>query len=359
MSADPDCHVVRATAGTRKLRVAAVQAPPVFLDLDASVDRALELIARAAAAGAEIVAFPETWLPGYPAWVFGTAAWDHPGAKRAYARLLDNAVTVPGEAVSRLCRAAAAHGLQVVIGANERDVRFSRGSLYNSLLFITADGTLAGVHRKLMPTHAERIIWAPGDGSTLTVVETPEARIGGLVCWEHWMPLARFAMHALGEQVHVAAWPEGSHVTELASLSYAFEGRCYVIAASPWVTRADIPAEFELADAIDEAFGLSPADDVVNSGGSGIAGPDGRWVAGPVYGRPDIVCATIDLARIAEEQQVLDTAGHYNRPDVFRLNIDTRPRPAVRWLTDDHPRADLRECAGDQPRTPDDKTTDD
>jgi predicted amidohydrolase len=158
------------------------------------------------------------------------------------------------------------------------------------------------------------------------------------------MPLTRFAMHAQGEQVHVAAWPEGSYVTELASLSYAFEGRCYVVAASPYMTRADIPEGFELAGAIDDAFGLGADDQVINDGGSGVAGPDGRWLAGPVYGRPEIVCAEIDLQRIAEEQQVFDAAGHYNRPDVFSLSVDTEAKPPINW------RAGPPEDAMDAPR---------
>jgi len=237
-----------------RFAVAAVQAAPVFLDLEASVDKAVDLIAEAASAGALLVAFPETWLPGYPAWIFGAAGWENPASKRAYARLARNAVTVDGDAVRRLRETAARHGVEVVIGINERDASYSRGTMYNSLLFIGADGALLGVHRKLMPTHAERILWAAGDGSTLSVFETPLGRVGGLVCWEHWMPLARFAMHAQGEQVHVAAWPEGTYITELASLAYAFEGRCYVVVASPFVTREDLPEDFELTAVLDEAF---------------------------------------------------------------------------------------------------------
>ncbi len=324
-------------AGDSRLTVAAVQAAPVFLDLAASVDKAVGLIGDAASAGARLVAFPETWLPGYPAWIFGAAGWEDPASKRAYARLARNAVTVDGDAVATLRRAAAAHAVEVVIGVNERDSLYSRGTLYNSLLFIGADGALAGVHRKLVPTHAERILWAPGDGSTLSVFETPLGRVGGLVCWEHWMPLARFAMHAQGEQIHVAAWPEGSYVTELASLTYAFEGRCFVIAASPFMTRADIPKDFELAGALAEAFEDQDGDGIINPGGSGVAGPDGRWVAGPVYGSEQLVLASIDLDRIAEEQQVLDTAGHYNRPDVFSLRVDRRARPPVTWRTEQTP----------------------
>jgi predicted amidohydrolase len=204
-----------------------------------------------------------------------------------------------------------------------------------------------------MPTHAERIVWAPGDGSTLGVVDTPIGRLGGLICWEHWMPLARFAMHAQGEQIHVAAWPEGTYVTEMASLSYAFEGRCFVIAASPYMTRADLPCGFELEDVLGEAFGLGD-DDIINPGGSGVAGPDGRWLVGPVYGHATIVLAELDLARIAEEQQVFDAAGHYNRPDVFHLSVDTRANSPVRWRADrpeDAQEATYPGLSTDQPPT--------
>jgi predicted amidohydrolase len=311
--------------------VAAVQAAPVFLDRDATVAKAARLIADAATGGARLVAFPETWVPGYPGWIFGAAGWEDPASKRAYARLQRNAVEIPSPAVTTLCHAAAEHGVQVVIGVNELDAAYSRGTLYNSQLFITADGVLAAVHRKLMPTHAERIVWGLGDGSTLHVLETPLGRIGGLICWEHWMPLARFALHARGEQVHVAAWPEGSYVTELASRAYAFEGRCFVISANPFMTVADLPADFELSTSMAAAFDDDAPEGVINSGGSGVVAPDGQWVVGPVYGEERLVYADIDLSRIAEEQQVLDTAGHYNRPDVFALTVDTRPRHPLSW----------------------------
>ena len=322
---------------TATYRVAAVQAAPAFLDLEATVEKAARLIGDAAGGGARLVAFPETWVPGYPGWIFGAAGWEDPASKRAYARLQRNAVEVPGVAVDALRRSAAEHGVQVVIGINERDGAYSRGTLYNSQLFIAADGSLAAVHRKLMPTHAERIVWGMGDGSALHVLDTPLGRVGGLICWEHWMPLTRFALHARGEQVHVAAWPEGSYVTELASRAYAFEGRCFVIAASPFMTVDDLPADFELSPAMAAAFDEGVPEGVINPGGSGVIGPDGQWIVGPVYGGEQIVYTEIDLGRIAEEQQVLDTAGHYNRPDVFSLSVDTRPRRPVSWTgaTDD------------------------
>jgi nitrilase len=307
--------------------VAAVQAAPVFLDRDATLDKAVALIQEAAGEGASLVTFPETWIPGYPSWIYHAAEWDEPRSKRTFARLLANSVQVPSPATDALCAAAREADVHVVVGIHERDSDFSTGTIYNSLLFISPEGEILGTHRKLVPTHAERIVWGRGDGSTLHVFETPLGRLGGLICWEHWMPLTRFAMHAKGEQIHVAAWPDADEVHHLASRHYAFEGRCYVVCVGSYTTAADLPEDFELADAMGVAD-----DDVVLTGGSGIVGPDGRWLAGPVDGREGIVYAELDMARIGEEQQALDAAGHYNRPDVFSLTVDERPRRQVEWL---------------------------
>jgi nitrilase len=309
---------------------AVVQAPPVFLDRDATVERAVRLIEEASAEGARLVAFPETWVPGYPSWIYHAAEWDEPRSKRTFARLQRNAVRVPSPATDALCGAARAAKAHVVIGIHEQDADYSLGTIYNSLLFISDEGEILGTHRKLVPTHAERIVWGQGDGSTLHVFDTPLGRLGGLVCWEHWMPLTRFAMHAKGEQVHVAVWPDADDVHHLASRHYAFEGRCYVLCVGSYATAEDLPADFELS----ETMGLSGGEELL-VGGSGIIGPDGSWLAGPVTGKEAIVYGEIDLARIAEEQQALDAAGHYNRPDVFNLTVDERPRRQVNWVRGD------------------------
>ena len=209
---------------------------------------------------------------------------------------------MPGPATDALCKAARQHKVTVVVGINERDGRYSRGTLYNSLLFISREGEILGVHRKLIPTHAERIVWGPGDGSTLHVFDTPHGRLGGLVCWEHWMPLARFAMHAKAEQIHVAAWPEAPEIHHLASRHYAFEGRCFVICAGSYLTAEDLPPDFELAEAMGANGEFGQDEGVLMPGGSGIIGPDASWLAGPVVGRETIVYAEADLARIGEEQ---------------------------------------------------------
>ncbi len=331
------------------IRAAVVQHAPVFLDLEASVDKALALIGEAAGNAADLVVFGETWLPCYPAWIFGSAEWDDTVSKRAYARLLDSGVEVPSATTDRLCAAARERRVHVAIGVNERQ-RGSNGSLFNSLLFLSPAGEILGVHRKLVPTHAERLVWAQGDGSTLHVFDTPLGRLGGLICWEHWMPLARFAMHAKGEQIHVAAWPESSENHHIASRHYAFEGRCFVICASTFLTADMIPPELKETRGADALQALSRAEGVLFPGGSGVIGPDGGWIAGPAGDEETIVYGEMDLARIGEEFQALDTAGHYNRPDVFQLTVDARPREQVVWV--DGERADAADGAarGARPR---------
>jgi predicted amidohydrolase len=275
------------------VRVAAIQAAPVFLDRDATIEKAAGLIAEAAAGGAELAAFPETWIPGYPAWIFGAAGWDDGAQKRAFGRLNANAVEVPSPAVDALGRAAKKAGVVVAIGMTERDARASRGTLYNSILYLSNRGDVLGVHRKLMPTHAERIVWGQGDGSTLHVFETPVGRVGGLACWEHWMPLTRFAMHAKGEQIHVAAWPEvgDPELHRFATRHYAFEGRCFALCVmGARVGPEHLPDGFELADAMgatDEFVDREP------TGGTCVFAPDGTVVADSVAGEETIVYADL------------------------------------------------------------------
>lgn len=320
---------------TRTSSVAVAQVAPAFLDLDGSLRRAEETIAEAARGGARLVAFAETWLPGYPSWADAGIPWEDPTAKAAFARLHRNAVEVPGPATEALCRAARRHRIHVVMGMTERDAQFSRGTLYNSLLFVSDAGEILGVHRKLVPTHSERVIWGAGDGSTLHVFGTELGRLGGLICWEHWMPLARFAMHAKGEQVHVAVWPDLPDIHHVASRAYAFEGRCYVLCAGMYLPLDAVPQDLEVREALERVAAENPDPTLVLWGGSGILGPDGEWVAGPVAGREEIVYGEIDLERIAAEQQALDTAGHYHRPDVFSVTVDETPRLPVTWSRDE------------------------
>lgn len=301
------------------LTVAAVQAAPVYLDLPASLAKAETLIAQAAAQGAKLVVFPETWLPGYPAWLDccrDVNIWDSPAVKQVYRRLFENSVVVPGPVTEALGAAARAHSVVLNISVHERVLAGpGRGTLYNTMLTFDADGCLALAHRKLMPTYTERLLWGQGDGRSLHAVDTATGRVGGLICWEHWMPPARQRLHESGEDIHVAAWPQLKEMNLVASRHYAFEGRCFVVAAGAIMQVRDLPAE--LAPTPDLA--ADPAAFVLR-GGSVIIGPDGTVLAGPVYDEELIITAEIDLARLPEERMTLDVAGHYARPDVFGEN---------------------------------------
>jgi nitrilase len=315
------------TPTTASVQVAIVQHPPAYHDRDGCIARAAELVSQAAADGAQLVVFPEAWLPGFPLWVFGSAAWEDGAAKRAYADLAANAIEIPSAAFDVLRAVARDNQVTLVMGATERDTSFSGGTLYNSMITIGPDGDLIGVHRKLMPTHAGRLVWGMGDGSHLVVHETAVGRLGGLICWEHWMPLSRHVMHSQGEQIHIALWPEAPEMHQIASRHYAFEGRCFVVCAATYMTIDDIPADFELRDSLLRG---APADvvsapGVLLPGGSGLIGPDGQWISGPVSMKADIIHGTLDLNRILEEQFAMDSAGHYNRPDVFDLRVQSRP----------------------------------
>ena len=300
------------------MRVAIVQAAPVALDLDASVEKALSLLTDAARAGARLVAFGETWLAGYPAWLDhcrDAALWNHEPTKRLFARLRANSVVVPGPDTEKLAALARELGVVVVIGVNERvDQGPGSGTLYNALLVFDADGTLRQHHRKLVPTYTERLVWGPGDAAGVGAVRTAAGLVGGLICWEHWMPLARQAMHASGERIHVAVWPTVHEMHQVASRHYAFEGRCFVLAAGSIMYGRDLPPELERPAGVAD-------DTLLLRGGSAIIAPDGSYVAGPLFDQESILFADLDLQRIDQEVMTLDVSGHYARPDVFRFEV--------------------------------------
>lgn len=300
-----------------RFTAAAVQAAPVYLDREATIEKACLLIEEAAAKDARLIVFPETWVPGYPFWVFGSQVV----SGSLFTRLFKNAVEIPSAATDALCRAAARASAYVVIGINERDARF-KGSLYNTLLYIDDEGAILGAHRKLMPTHAERTVWGMGDGSGLHVFDTPVGRLGGLICWEHEMPLVRYAMYSRAEQVHAAVWPAFStqnHHIDFGCRQYAFEGACFVVVACGYLTEALVPEELGIrGQAILDA-----------NGGSGIIGPDGEYLAGPLYGKEGILYADIDLEQIVARKHFLDVTGHYSRPDVVQLLLHDEARPPV------------------------------
>ncbi len=316
-------------------KAAVIQHPPVFLNLDASVEKACSLIVGAAMGQeADLVVFPETWLPGYPVWIDSSpeaALWGHPAAKALYRLLADNSITLPGKHLDTLMEVARTTSTYVVMGAHER----LGGTLYNTMIFIHKDGEQFKVHRKLVPTYTERLVWGRGDGSTLSVLETEWGNLGGLICWEHWMPLARAAMHAKKETIHIAQWPWVRGLHQLASRHYAFEGQCFVIAAGCVLTKGDVIEGFHsLGEKDTQALELLEAlpgedEDLLMKGGSAVIGPDYRYVVEPVFEEPGIICAELDLDRVTEGQMLLDTDGHYSRPDVFRLEVNDQPQTSV------------------------------
>jgi predicted amidohydrolase len=306
------------------IRVAIAQAE-VQPTLDAGLAATIRLVGDARAAGAGLVVFPETWLPGYPAWLDvcrDVALWDHEPVKRVFRRMAEESVVVPGPATDALSAAARDAGIVVVIGVTERvDSGPSHGTLYNAALTFDADGRLANHHRKLVPTYTERMVWGLGDADGLTAVETKIGRVGALVCWEHWMPLARQAMHDSGEDIHVALWPTAHEMLQVASRHYAFEGRCFVLAAGSLMRASALPPELE-----PHAGKVRSSGDWVLRGGSAVVGPDGRYVVEPCFDRPELIVSDIDLGRVREERMTLDVSGHYHRPELLRLEIDRSTR---------------------------------
>ena len=294
----------------------AIQHPPVFLDLAASIAKACTLIEEAAADGASLIVFPETWLPGYPVWLDeapNAALWGNPAAIAVWRRLFENSVSLSGGEVKQLQAAAKNANALVVMGMHER----LKGTLYNTMLFLGADGEVVGVHRKLMPTYTERLVWGQGAGDTLTVYDTPLGRIGGLVCWEHWMPLTRYALHDQQELVHIAQWPTVKEMHLVASRHYAFEGQCFVVAAGTTLRMRDL-AHLELV--LLKEIPKQP-DDFLQRGGSSIIAPDGTCLAGPTYDEVGLISAEINPALAIDGRLTLDVTGHYNRPDLFTLQI--------------------------------------
>ncbi|MFQ5603581.1 MAG: carbon-nitrogen hydrolase family protein [bacterium] len=311
----------------QKITVAIIQDTPVFLNLDRSVEKACALIGQAAKRGAQLIAFPETWLPGYPVWLDfapGAGLWDHPPAKAIFTILFENSVTLSGPHVQKLAKATKAAKSVVVMGAHER----LGCTLYNTMLYFSASGDLAAIHRKLIPTYTERLLWGRGDGSTLAVVDTDIGRVGGLICWEHWMPLARTAMHAKQELLHVAQWPMVKEMNLVASRHYAFEGRCFVLAAGCVLRRGELfdglPQNSKTASLARQLLNEIPGkdEDLILRGGSTIFAPDGVCLAGPLHDEVGILCATISPEQVTEGKMALDVSGHYTRPDVFQLHVN-------------------------------------
>ena len=301
--------------------VACVQVEPVVLDRAATIARLADVTGEAAAGGAELVVFPETFVPVYPssAWARFLAGWSDPRAKAAFAQLARESVAIPGPDADRLGAIAHEHGVWLVVGVNEVDPA-RPGTLYNALLTFDPAGTLALHHRKLVPTNHERLVWGQGDGRGLHAIETPLGRLGGLICWENYMPLARFALYESGVEIYIAATADDSDAWQATLVHIARESRAFVVAPCHFQRGASYPADFPLREAVAERG-------TIGRGGSAILGPDGAYLAGPLYEEEGILRATLDPARLLEERQRFDPVGHYHRPDVLRLEVTPRPAP--------------------------------
>jgi nitrilase len=297
------------------ITVACVQAEPVVLDRGATLDKLERLTAEAAGNGASLVVFPEAFVPVYPSssWAKAFAGWMHPGAKAAYAWIAREAVSIPGPDADRLGEIAREHTVVLATGVTEIEPE-RPGTLYNTLLVHGADGRLLLSHRKLVPTNHERLVWGQGDGGGLKAVDTEVGRIGGLICWENYMPLARFAVYDSGVEIYLAPTADDGEAWQHTLVHIARESRAYVVSPSHFQRAAAYPDEFPLRA---ELEGL----DVIGRGGSAVLGPDGSYLAGPLYDEESILYAELDPARLLEERQRFDPVGHYHRPDVLRLKV--------------------------------------
>lgn len=309
------------------VQVAICQKPPVLLDLQATVDRALESLAEAAAKGSQLVVFPEAYLPGYPTWIWRLRpGGDMALGNRLHSELRENAVDIAAGGLDPVCEAAAKHNAVVVMGLHEVDSEFSGTTLFNTVVVIGPDGSILNRHRKLMPTNPERMVWGFGDASGLKVVETPVGRIGCLICWESYMPLARCALYAQNIDIYIApTWDCGE--SWQASMNHiAREGGCWVLSTATALQGGDIP------DTFPERDGLFKQDEWVNPGDAIVVKPFGGIVAGPLHQEKGILYATIDLEAARNSRKALDVTGHYGRPDIFHLEVDRRPMPPVKFV---------------------------
>jgi len=310
---------------SRVARVAVVQAAPALFDRERTLAKVATLTAEAAADGAQLVLFPEAFIPAYPRGLsFGCVVGARrPEGRRTWQVLWENAVEVPGPAIDALAATAVRHRVHLAIGVVERDATYSRGTLYCTLLLFGPDGTLLAKHRKLKPTGSERLIWGEGDGSDLTVTPTPLGRLGGLICWENYMPLARTALYAQGVELYLAPTADARE-TWLATLRHiACEGRCFVLGCNQYVTKSMVPQELP---GVEE---LADQPEALCRGGSAVISPLGDVIAGPLYDEEGMLIADLDLDEIVRAKFDFDAVGHYARPDVLQLLHRATPRPPV------------------------------
>ncbi|WP_299260496.1 carbon-nitrogen hydrolase family protein [uncultured Aquimarina sp.] len=310
------------------LTVALAQISPIWLDKKATIEKIKNSIVEAALKKAELIVFGETLLPGYPFWVSLTdgAQFDNTIQKEIHAHYAQNAVVIEKGDLDTICSLAKEHEIAVYLGIIERPLDRGGHSLYASLVYINEDGEIKSVHRKLQPTYEERLTWAPGDGNGLRVHSLKAFTVGGLNCWENWMPLPRAALYGQGENLHVAVWPGSDYNTKDITRFIARESRSYVISVSSLMSKEDFPATTPHLDGI-----LKKSPDVLGNGGSCIAGPDGEWILEPVLNKEGLLMETLDFNRVLQERQNFDPVGHYSRPDVTQLSVSRERQSTVRF----------------------------
>ena len=311
------------------IRIAAAQIAPVWLDRAATIAKVVSYVHQAADETAQLVAFGEALIPGYPFWIEWTdgARFDSTVQKSLHAHYLDQAVQIEAGHLEPVCEAARARGITVIVGCIERPGDRGGHSVFATLVYIDSTGTIRSVHRKLMPTYEERLSWAIGDGHGLRTHALGPFTVGALNCWENWMPLARAALYAQGEDLHVALWPGSVRNTEHITRFIARESRSYVMSVSGLLRRTDVPTTVPHAALLLERM---PA--VMAEGGSCIAAPDGSWLMAPIASDERLIVATIEHQRVREERQNFDPAGHYGRPDVFQLTVNRERQSIVRLV---------------------------
>ncbi|WP_340154911.1 carbon-nitrogen hydrolase family protein [uncultured Winogradskyella sp.] len=308
------------------LKIAMAQIAPVWLDKKATLQKIENSIIEAAKENCELIVFGEALLPGYPFWLAltGGAEWDKKVNKELHAHYVRNSICIGKGELDAVCSLAKTNKIAIYLGIMERPTDRGGHSIYASLVYINEDGNVKSVHRKLQPTYDERLTWAPGDGNGLQVHPLKEFTVGGLNCWENWMPLPRTALYGQGENLHIAVWPGSDHNTKDITRFIARESRSYVVSVSSLMSKADFPEDTPHLDAI-----LKNAPDTLANGGSCIAGPDGEWIIEPVLHKEGLIIQTIDFNRVLEERQNFDVVGHYSRPDVTKLTVNRERQTTV------------------------------
>ncbi|MDY7396848.1 carbon-nitrogen hydrolase family protein [Aureibaculum sp. 2210JD6-5] len=301
------------------LKVALAQISPIWLNKDKTIEKIVATIQGAANQGCELIVFGEALLPGYPFWLAltGGAEWNTKVNKELHAHYANNSIQIEAGELNIICNIAKENNIAIYLGIIERAKNRGGHSLYCSLVYINQNGEIKSVHRKLQPTYDERLTWAPGDGNGLRVHPINKFTVGGLNCWENWMPLPRTALYGMGEDLHIAVWPGSDHNTKDITKFIARESRSYVISVSSLMTREDFPKNTPHLEKI-----LENAPKILANGGSCIAGPDGEWILEPILHKEGLLIETLDFNRVLEERQNFDPVGHYSRPDVTKLIVN-------------------------------------